>query len=378
MTIPMRTAVVGRHDLSHDFTAFPTSPETKGNASPGRIAELAEEILHHLGNASQEIATLNDETRFLSINARIEAARAGGRIGAAFGVVAQAIQDLSGKTTTVARTLSERTGAALSELARISSDLEGEMLGSRFTSIADHIIDVIDRNLYERTCDCRWWATDESLVSALTLSTPASFTHASRRLGVILDSYTVYTDLVLCDLAGRVVAHGRPNHFATEGMNCRLNTWFREAVDTRDGTEFAFESAHHSPLVKNRKVLVYSGAVRQDGQTNGRVIGVLGALFDWESLGQKLVEDLPLNPHEVIKTRCLLIDEEHNILADTERRSVGEVLKLATGREFLMGPRGHREIEVDGQPTLLAFSTSRGFETYATGWKCVILHTLGQ
>lgn len=61
-------------DLSSDSPANEIS-------SPSRIAELAQEILGHLGNASQEIATLNDETRFLSINARIEAARAGAALG---------------------------------------------------------------------------------------------------------------------------------------------------------------------------------------------------------------------------------------------------------------------------------------------------------
>lgn len=356
-------------DLSSDSPANEIS-------SPSRIAELAQEILGHLGNASQEIATLNDETRFLSINARIEAARAGGRIGAAFGVVAQAIQDLSGKTTTVARTLSERTGAALNELARISTCLGTKMQGEKLTSIADHIIDVIDRNLYERTCDCRWWAADESLVNAFGQSSQQGFTHASRRLGVILDSYTVYIDLVLCDLSGQVVAHGRPAQFCSQGMICRQSPWFRRAIETRDATEFAFESVHHSHLVSNRKVLVYAGVVREGGQLNGKPLGVLGALFDWESLGQKLVEDLPLDHDEMQRTRCLLIDQNDMILADSKRQSVGEPLNLLAGREFLSRSRGFQEFMIDGERTLLSFSTSRGFETYATGWKCVIMHRL--
>ena len=28
------------------------------------------------------------------------------------------------------------------------------------------LIDLIDRNLYERTCDVRWWATDSAMVAA--------------------------------------------------------------------------------------------------------------------------------------------------------------------------------------------------------------------
>ena len=39
--------------------------------------------------------------------------------------------------------------------------------------------DLIDRNLYERTCDVRWWATDDSLVQALTKHTQAAYQYAS-------------------------------------------------------------------------------------------------------------------------------------------------------------------------------------------------------
>ena len=46
--------------------------------------------------------------------------------------------------------------------------------------------DLIDRNLYEWTCEVPWWATDDSLVQALTKHTYAAYQYASQRLGVIL------------------------------------------------------------------------------------------------------------------------------------------------------------------------------------------------
>lgn len=40
------------------------------------------------------------------------------------------------------------------------------------TDLALNVVDLIDRNLYERSCDVRWWATDSAVVQALESATP--------------------------------------------------------------------------------------------------------------------------------------------------------------------------------------------------------------
>ena len=52
-------------------------------------------------------------------------------------------------------------------------------------------IELIDRNLYERTCDVRWWATDSAIVGCAATRDAAAVAHVSDRLGVILSAYTV-------------------------------------------------------------------------------------------------------------------------------------------------------------------------------------------
>ena len=83
-----------------------------------------------------------------------------------------------------------------------------EVRGQRLVDLALNAIEIMDRNLYERTCDVRWWATDAAIVEAVTLTIRAA-AHASQRLGVILRAYTVYLDIWLCDPTGQVIAHGR-------------------------------------------------------------------------------------------------------------------------------------------------------------------------
>ncbi|MFX8039875.1 hypothetical protein ABTK61_19190, partial [Acinetobacter baumannii] len=88
----------------------------------------------------------------------------------------------------------KRTGELVSSIERMSQRSRGE----RMMDLSLNAIELIDRNLYERTCDVRWWATDSAVVDCAAAPEPAAVTYASERLGVILGAYTVYLDLWLC------------------------------------------------------------------------------------------------------------------------------------------------------------------------------------
>src|SRR5262249_12399415 len=127
-----------------------------------------------------------------------------------------------------------------------------DVRGTRLADLALNNIDLVDRNLYERTCDVRWWATDASVVQALANPTKETAALASSRMRVILNAYTVYFDLVLCDLKGNVVANGRPDLYRSMGSNEAYSEWFSRAAATASGDEYGFQTAHFSKLVKNQ------------------------------------------------------------------------------------------------------------------------------
>ena len=52
---------------------------------------------------------------------------------------------------------------ALKKINDFSSILSNQVRGTRLSDLALNNIDLIDRNLYERSCDVRWWATDSSI-----------------------------------------------------------------------------------------------------------------------------------------------------------------------------------------------------------------------
>lgn len=342
---------------------------------PEQIAELSSSLSTRLDESLQQIGSINQQSRILSLNARIEAARSG-ESGKAFSVVACEMGKLSERTTEVANALSLHVRETAHKLESISSGLANQVRGVRLSDLALNNIDLIDRNLYERSCDCRWWATDSSLVDALTSDGAEQLQYASKRLGVILDSYTVYYDLVLADARGNIVANGRPQQFASKGLNHGQSEWFRTAWETRSGQEFGFESVHESSLVGHRRVLVYSCGVRAGGEVNGKLLGVLGIVFNWDALAQTIVDNTPLYGDEHSCTRVCICDEAGKILAERGPNIAGDLARLPGRAEIFAEKKGYVVQADAGKRLVLAHARAPGFETYTTGWHSLIVQEM--
>lgn len=348
------------------------SKTSTADCTPERIAELAHTLSASIDKAVDQIEDLNRQSRMLSFNAQVEATRSGAA-GSTFQVVAMAMQKLSASIGEVAANVTAETRATSGELDAISRVLATQVRGTRLMDLATTNIDLIDRNLYERSCDCRWWATDSSLVDALTQQTPEAYRYASQRMGVILNAYTVYFDLVLADLQGNIVANGRPQQFRSQQTNHAEATWFRSAFATSSGEQFGFESVHESPLVNKQRVLVYSAGVREGGAVEGKLLGVLGIVFNWDALAQTIVCNTPLSADEKAHTRVCIVDGEGRVLADTHDRQLRETLRFAELPALLKTKKDCVVASVDGRKQCVAHACSQGFETYATGWHSLLL-----
>jgi len=219
----------------------------------------------------------------------------------------------------------------------------------------------------------RWWATDSSLVNALESPSPKAYAYASKRMGVILNAYTVYHDLLLTDLSGRIIANGRPDRFNSRGASAADTPWFRQAIASRSGDEFGFATAHRSPLVGNKSVLGYSCGVRRGGDARGPLLGVLGVLFNWEAFAQTIVNSVPLAEDERDATRVYLCDEEGTLLADSWGKQLDETVRLPDQKALFAEEKNFAMREIHGKQFCVAHARAPGFETYSTGWHSVLI-----
>ena len=338
-------------------------------ANPQAIVDLTHEVKRLATSKISDINDINRETTFLALNALIEAARAG-NAGKGFAVVASQVKQVSKRISEITTDLNKDLAGSLSTLTQLGDSMIERLRsheGQRCADLALNMIDVIDRNLYERSCDVRWWATDFSVVQCLASGDAASAEHAGERLSVILDSYTVYRDLWVVDGRGVVVANGRPTLYPVRGQNVAGAEWFRAAMRTKSGTEYVARDVETLAPLSQSQVATYSTAVREGGHANGRVLGALVIFFDWAPQAGAVVKGVRLSEEEWARTRCMIVDSSFRVIAASDGKGIlSERFPLqADGRQtgFYRAADG----------ALVSFAATPGYETYrGLGWYGVI------
>ena len=339
-----------------------------GDASPERVVALADRAAAVAATKAREIRAITGQTRMLALNATIEAARAGDA-GRGFGVVANEVKAVSTQIDQLASTMESELRGALDAVRAVGGRMAQELRGQRLMDLALNAIEIIDRNLYERTCDVRWWATDAAVVETAAAPSADHTAHAERRLGVILSAYTVYLDLWLCSKNGKVIAHGRPDRYhAVRGVDVSGEAWFRDALATMSGDDYAVANIASCAGLGGVPVATYAAAVREGGESRGKPIGVLGVHFDWAPQAKAVVNGVRLSPEEARRSRVLLLDAGNRVIAASdERGTLEEVFPLEAGGK-------HAGAYTDKAGNLIAFHLTPGYETYrGLGWYSAIV-----
>lgn len=325
------------------------------------IIKLSSEVARVTEEKIGLIDAITRQTHLLSLNARIEAARAGST-GNAFAVVASEMGSVAKDIGVVSLELKNAIAANVAVMA----DMVARFRGMRCQDLALNIIEIIDRNLYERSCDVRWWATDSAVVEAAEDPTAERCRYAVSRLATILRSYTVYLDLWVADARGRVIANGQPDKYRVAGADVSGTSWFRDAMATRSGEDFAVADIAANPGLGDAAVATYATAIRERGDTNGRPIGVLGIFFDWAPQARTVVTGVGLADEEKAASRVLIVDAADRVIAASDGKGV---LKEQYRLDRSGGNRGY--YARDGR--LVAYSLTPGYETYkGLGWYGVI------
>jgi methyl-accepting chemotaxis protein len=140
-------------------------------ATPEAVLGLVDRAAAVATAKVKAIHAITGQTRILALNATIEAARAG-EAGRGFAVVAGEVKAVAAHVADLAAEMDGELRAAFHALKAVGERMATEMRGQRLVDLALNAIEIIDRNLYERTCDVRWWATDAAVVRAATERDP--------------------------------------------------------------------------------------------------------------------------------------------------------------------------------------------------------------
>jgi transcription termination factor NusB len=335
---------------------------------PLQINEIISTIQQEVQKFASTNETIASHTNLLALNATIEAARAG-EYGKGFAVVAQEVKSLASQAAANSKELRTSVLAKIRNQTEEISRYFDEQDSSRLSEMAQTLVQLIVRNLYERTADVRWWATDEAFYKCMEHIAEDTCLHAIKRLSIINRFYSVYLDLVLADPKGRVVASSQAEKFKQVlGANISNCHWFNAALATHSGDQYIVDDIYNSSLHNGAPVAVYSTAVRRGGDLNGEALGVLGVFFDWGEQARCIVKDEPnLTANEWQRTRVLLLDGKQRIIASSDGVGLLNFFRLdSQGRT-----KGYYR-EADG--SLVAFARTIGYQEYdGLGWYGVVV-----
>jgi len=352
---------------------IPAGPDTAGEqaVSISELIELTNELRTSAADKISGIQKVTGSLRMLALNAMIESARAGNH-GRGFSVVAAEVREIAANVGLISEQLQKELTAQIDSLSVQTQLMADAAMGTRMVDLALNAIEIIDRNLYERTCDVRWWATDSAVVDCAAGVTPDSIAYASKRLGVILNAYTVYLDLWLCGLDGKVIANGRPDRYSVAGLDVSQEPWFVQAARLTSGDDYAVGDISVAAGLKSAQVATYAASVRTGGESHGAPLGVLAIHFDWAPQAETIVRGVRIEPEERDRTEVMLVDANRRIIASSEGcGTLDQRFPIETKSQthgFYTRPDG----------ATVAFHATPGYETYrGLGWHGVIVRRPG-
>jgi hypothetical protein len=341
------------------------SEEPADDSLLGTIVQMSDSL--------QIMRDIIQKSNFIALNASIEAART---------------QSQSENFTLVAdqvRRQAERTEELAKGLGQEILDLEIYALRStavRFTDISSDVIDKIDRNLFERNCDCQAWAgfsenvacalatnnfDKERVLESLRDSAKNKDAHdaimlSQHRLKALAETYQVYLDILLLNNQGIIVSSACNPHLIGDDQSDR--EFFKQVSSTG---QVHVEDMYYSASIKGNTV-GYSAPVKN---SSGKFIGVLSTRFNWIYV-REMIEKLPLDK----ETRIYIISNLGMLLASSNNLGVlsDNFGWLTAGESAIQGHSGYSiECARNGQLSAWGYCHTYGFGAYpGKGWSAIV------
>lgn len=181
-------------------------------------------------------------------------------------------------------------------------------------------IDLMDRNLYERANDCRWWALNPTLIHALLNKDDSkALQQASECLKHINSLYTVYTNILLLDKSGKVVCDSASQ--LERGTSISAG-WLKDAMLLKNQSEYCVSKFEISELYQNRPTYIYAAALFENPSKPSQSIGVIALVFDSEPQFEAILnESMGDSQH---KAFAFILDEGQRVISSTTNSHTAE------------------------------------------------------
>ena len=230
-------------------------------------------------------------------------------------------------------------------------------------------IDIMDRNLYERANDCRWWALNSYFREAFddysTLHDKKD--EISEILKYINDLYTVYTNLIFFDKNGKVIAVSNRNEEFLVGR-VLTQDWVSKTLSLKDTSKYCVSKFEKTVLYDNQSTYIYSSAIRSL-KNEAIVTGGIAIVSDSKPQFNAMLDDtLPrdLQGEKLPGVFALFTNKEKQIISSSnEDFEVDSYLNIDDSFFDLKNSHGlSKIIEFDNKYYAIAAKCSNGYREY--------------
>lgn len=226
-------------------------------------------------------------------------------------------------------------------------------------------IDIMDRNLYERANDCRWWALTESFSKVLSNTRVSAGDREDMQaiLAYINGLYTVYTGIYVYDKNGTVQAVSSTSLDSYCDTTAPEQSRWRGVLSLTDSQQYCVSAFHQTAFYQQRPTYIYNAAIRN----NKQAVGGIGLVFDSEVEFRQMLDDV-LNTSP--KGRMgVYIDRSGQVISASANApwQAGGQLDLPAG--ILAQERGSQGAGIyilDQQEYVIGFAVSKGYREYKT------------
>lgn len=237
---------------------------------------------------------------------------------------------------------------------------------------ANIALDVMDRNLYERANDCRWWALNPTIGAMLAQgNTPDNNRKINEILEYINSLYTVYTVLYVYDQNGNIRGVSNPSYQKRVGENIQHYNEFSSCMAIQSSQNYVVSKFEDSSWYESKPTYVYHAVIQDSASI---AIGGIGVVFDSEPEFQAILEDfLPKESDGSIieGSFAIFVDATNKVISTTDNP-----YNILTGQKLsesqitsnsLTKEQGTFELDIKGKGYIVACKHSKGYREYKNG-----------
>ena len=341
-------------------TAFNRDESSESKAEYTDIMDQASTFPKELRDIRKASADINADLGLLVLNGQIASAR---KNAAEFMPVLEAIKQIGSDIASIFTA----SVNSLQEVTVMSSHLNNAGF------LAALAVDIMDRNLYERANDCRWWALTSDF--RRLLAQPVLSSSDKHRITEILQYinalYTVYTNLYVYDKKGEILAVSNPKERGIVGLPVDAQTGASATLRSSDSQRYSVSAFVRTSLYNNRHTYIYNAAITHLDHKDD-VLGGIGIVFDSEPQFEAMLSDvLPRDEQGELLAGCFAVfaDRKKMIIAVANQPDLNAGDSLVIDDHFFVLKNGQRRSEViqfNGINYVLGSAMSQGYREYKT------------